>query len=49
MIEAFPASSDGYASLLSDLKERIRTARLRAAVSVNEEPCVPAPSFFMLS
>jgi predicted nuclease of restriction endonuclease-like (RecB) superfamily len=28
---------DGYAALLDELKERIRTARLRAAVSVNQE------------
>jgi hypothetical protein len=28
---------DGYASLLAELKERIRTARLKAAVAVNEE------------
>jgi predicted nuclease of restriction endonuclease-like (RecB) superfamily len=28
---------EGYASLLAELKERIRTARLRAAVAVNEE------------
>ncbi|WP_263494812.1 DUF1016 N-terminal domain-containing protein [Mesorhizobium sp. CO1-1-8] len=38
MIEIFPASGkDGYAPLLSELKQRIRTARLRAALSVNEE------------
>jgi predicted nuclease of restriction endonuclease-like (RecB) superfamily len=29
--------ADGYVALLSDLKERIRTARLRAAVAVNQE------------
>ncbi|WP_114859759.1 PDDEXK nuclease domain-containing protein [Azospirillum brasilense] len=34
---AFPPDSDGYASLLAELKERIRTARLRAAVAVNQE------------
>src|SRR5580692_10085721 len=28
---------DGYASLLAELKERIRTARLKAGVAVNEE------------
>lgn len=28
---------DGYASLLAELKERIRTARLKAAVAVNQE------------
>jgi len=28
---------DGYAALLKELKERIRTARLRAAVAVNQE------------
>jgi hypothetical protein len=28
---------DGYASLLAELKERIRTARLKASVAVNEE------------
>ena len=28
---------EGCASLLAELKERIRTARLRAAVAVNEE------------
>jgi predicted nuclease of restriction endonuclease-like (RecB) superfamily len=28
---------DGYAALLDELKERIRTARLRAAVTVNQE------------
>ncbi|MER9548346.1 PDDEXK nuclease domain-containing protein [Mesorhizobium sp. M0322] len=38
MTETSPASpKDGYASLLSELKERIRTARLRAALSVNQE------------
>jgi predicted nuclease of restriction endonuclease-like (RecB) superfamily len=38
MTETFPASGkDDYASLLSKLKERIRTARLRAALSVNQE------------
>ncbi|WP_085027878.1 PDDEXK nuclease domain-containing protein [Ensifer aridi] len=30
-------SSDGYASLLAELKDRIRTARLKAAVAVNRE------------
>jgi DUF1016 N-terminal domain len=29
--------AEGYASLLAELKERIRTARLRAAVAVNQE------------
>jgi hypothetical protein len=28
---------EGYASLLAELKERIRTARLKAAIAVNEE------------
>ncbi|AZO32401.1 DUF1016 N-terminal domain-containing protein [Mesorhizobium sp. M1B.F.Ca.ET.045.04.1.1] len=38
MTENFPASGKtGYASFLSELKERIRTARLRAALSVNQE------------
>jgi hypothetical protein len=31
------SDSDDYASLLAELKERIRTARLRAAVTVNQE------------
>lgn len=30
-------NGDGYASLLAELKERIRTARLKAAVAVNQE------------
>jgi len=38
MSHSVPAlSGDGYAALLDELKERIRTARLRAAVSVNQE------------
>jgi len=32
-----PHQSNGYAALLSDLKERIRSARLRAALAVNQE------------
>ncbi len=31
------SDGDGYASLLAELKERIRTARLKAAVAVNQE------------
>ena len=31
------SDGDGYASLLSQLKERIRSARLKAAVAVNRE------------
>lgn len=34
---AFPPDGDDYASLLAELKERIRTARLKAAVAVNQE------------
>lgn len=34
---ASPSGGDGYASLLAGLKERIRTARLKAAVAVNQE------------
>jgi predicted nuclease of restriction endonuclease-like (RecB) superfamily len=34
---AFPPDGDDYASLLVELKERIRTARLKAAVAVNQE------------
>jgi predicted nuclease of restriction endonuclease-like (RecB) superfamily len=30
-------SSNGYTSLLAELKERIRTARLKAAIAVNQE------------
>jgi hypothetical protein len=38
MSHSVPAlGGDGYAALLDELKERIRTARLRAAVSVNQE------------
>jgi predicted nuclease of restriction endonuclease-like (RecB) superfamily len=38
MITPLPApEGDGYAALLAELKERIRTARLRAAVAVNQE------------
>lgn len=38
MTDAAPmAEGDGYAALLAELKERIRTARLRASVSVNRE------------
>lgn len=38
MSHSVPAlGGDGYAALLDELKERIRTARLRAAVSVREE------------
>jgi len=38
MITLIPSSDgDGYASLLADLKGRIRTARLKAAVAVNRE------------
>lgn len=36
-ISAFPPDGDGYASLLAELKERIRTARLKAAFAVNQE------------
>ncbi len=32
-----PSEGDGYAHLLAELKERIRTARLKAAVAVNQE------------
>jgi predicted nuclease of restriction endonuclease-like (RecB) superfamily len=32
-----PLPNDDYASLLAELKEKIRAARLRAAVSVNRE------------
>lgn len=32
-----PTPNDGYASLLAELKERIRAARVRAAVAVNRE------------
>ena len=32
-----PLPADDYATLLSALKERIRAARLRAAVAVNQE------------
>jgi len=32
-----PTAEDGYAAFLAELKERIRTARLRAALSVNQE------------
>ena len=32
-----PEKSNGYAVLLGDLKERIRSARLRAALAVNQE------------
>jgi predicted nuclease of restriction endonuclease-like (RecB) superfamily len=32
-----PPDTDGYAALLSGLKDRIRSARVRAAVAVNEE------------
>jgi hypothetical protein len=32
-----PAPHDGYSSLLAELKERIRAARVRAAVTVNRE------------
>jgi predicted nuclease of restriction endonuclease-like (RecB) superfamily len=32
-----PYQSNGYAALLGDLKERIRSARLRAALAVNQE------------
>ena len=32
-----PHQSNGYAALLGDLKERIRSARLRAALAVNQE------------
>ena len=32
-----PSAGDGYASLLAGLKERIRAARLKAAVAVNQE------------
>src|SRR5215218_6951797 len=31
------SEDDGYAHLLAELKERIRTARLKAAVAVNQE------------
>ena len=31
------SENDGYAHLLAELKERIRTARLKAAVAVNQE------------
>ncbi|WP_244564722.1 DUF1016 N-terminal domain-containing protein [Rhizobium sullae] len=38
MITLIPSSDgDGYASLLAELKDRIRTARLKAAVAVNRE------------
>lgn len=38
MSHSVPAlGGDGYAALLDELKERIRTARLRAAVTVNQE------------
>ena len=38
MIATVPVpNSDGYISLLAELKERIRAARLRAAVAVNQE------------
>jgi hypothetical protein len=32
-----PFDSEGYAALLRELKNRIRSARVRAAVAVNEE------------
>ena len=32
-----PAPDDGYRALLSELKDRIRSARLRASVAVNQE------------
>jgi predicted nuclease of restriction endonuclease-like (RecB) superfamily len=42
MITPLPApEGDGYAALLAELKERIRTARLRAAVAVNQELILP--------
>ena len=37
MTAPVPAPGDGYASLLAELKERIRSARLKAAVAVNQE------------
>lgn len=38
MTTPVPSSDgDGYASLLAELKDRIRTARLKAAVAVNRE------------
>jgi hypothetical protein len=38
MTTLIPSSDgDGYASLLAELKDRIRTARLKAAVAVNQE------------
>ncbi|MBB2820002.1 UNVERIFIED_ORG: putative nuclease of restriction endonuclease-like (RecB) superfamily [Rhizobium esperanzae] len=37
MMTLVPAPDGGYASLLSELKERIRAARLKAAVAVNRE------------
>ena len=36
-VRAPKQGGDSYASLLAELKERIRTARLKAAVAVNEE------------
>jgi predicted nuclease of restriction endonuclease-like (RecB) superfamily len=36
-VRAPKQGGDGYTSLLAELKERIRTARLKAAVAVNEE------------
>ena len=36
-VRAPKQGGDGYASLLAELKERIRTDRLKAAVAVNEE------------
>ena len=36
-VRAPKQGGDGYASLLAELKERIRKARLKAAVAVNEE------------
>src|ERR1700722_4605156 len=36
-VRAPKQGGEGYASLLAELKERIRTARLKAAVAVNEE------------
>ncbi|MBB3302820.1 hypothetical protein FHT72_006325, partial [Rhizobium sp. BK077] len=37
MTTLVPAPDGSYASLLSELKERIRAARLKAAVAVNRE------------
>lgn len=36
-LPSLPPAGDGYAQLLAALKERIRTARLKAAVSINQE------------